>query len=119
MTTSKYRNHRVEVGSLKFDSKLEQRRHAELLLLQRAGEIRDLRVQVRYELAPAVRYEGAKRLTPALCYWADAVYFDVRKGCEIIEDTKSEGTKDVRVYLMKKHLMKALLGLDIFEAKPR
>lgn len=113
---SKYRNVRTEFLGIKFASQMESRRYAELLLLVRAGEIRDLELQPRFELAPAVRFEGAKRLTTALDYVADFKYWDVRKGREVIEDAKGAKTK---IYLLKKHLMKALLGLDIFETRPR
>jgi hypothetical protein len=115
-TQSKYRNVRTEFQGIKFASKMEANRYAELLLLVRAGEIRDLELQPRFQLAPAVRFEGATRLTTALDYVADFRYWDVRKGRGVIEDAKGAKTK---IYLLKKHLMKALLGLDIFESKPR
>jgi predicted DNA binding CopG/RHH family protein len=47
---SKYRNVRVEVDGLKFDSKAEAARWQQLRLLEKAGRIRELRRQVRYPL---------------------------------------------------------------------
>lgn len=114
----------------KYDSKAEARRHGELMLLERAGEIRNLKRQVRFELLPAVRFHGSARATPAMVYVADFTY-DARKvitapahapvrdedeWVPVIEDCKGART---RVYLMKRHMMKALLGLDIRETKPR
>ena len=49
---SKYRNQRVDTPDGKFDSKGEYARWGELKLLQRAGEITDLRRQVKFELIP-------------------------------------------------------------------
>lgn len=125
-TQRKYRNVPTEFNGLKFPSKMEANRYAELLLLERAGEIRDLRAQVRYELVPAVRLHGSSRMTTAIDYVADFVYeerrlrraqeFPLYEWVRVIEDCKGVKTK---VYLMKRHMMKALLGLDIFETRPR
>lgn len=116
-TVSKYRGVRtVMADGSQAASKMEARRLGELQLLERAGLIEGLRTQVRYELVPAVRFKGAKRVTPAMVYVADAVYRDCDTGQTVVEDCKGLHT---RVYLMKKHLMKALLGLDILESRPR
>lgn len=50
----------------------ECRRAGELRLLERAGQIRNLREQVAFELAPAVVIDGRKK--PALRYVADWTY---------------------------------------------
>lgn len=112
-SSSKYRNARTTVDSDTFDSKLEARRWHELLLLERCGQIRELRRQVRYELIPPVRLKGAKRLTPGIDYVADFQYVDMRQDRLVIEDAKSKATAGIRVFKLKRHLMKALLGLDI------
>lgn len=114
--SSKYQNDRTVLDGLKFDSKMEANRYAELVLLQRAGEITDLQVQQRFELVPAVRLAGAKRITTAIDYVADFTYRKTGTRIVVIEDCKGART---RVYLMKRHMMKALLGLDIYESKPR
>ena len=49
---NKYGNVKVVVNGRKFDSKHEAKRYSELLLLQRAGKIRDLKCQVVFELIP-------------------------------------------------------------------
>ena len=50
----KYGNHKVVVDGEKVaDSQHEYRRLNDLKVLQRAGEIKDLQTQVRYNLIPA------------------------------------------------------------------
>ena len=51
---NKYRNQKVMTPHGTFDSKREYRRYQELLLLQRAGKISELRRQVKYELLPSL-----------------------------------------------------------------
>lgn len=109
----KYRNRRTtQPDGQTFDSKGEARRHAELSLAERAGAISELRRQVRFELVPAVRLAGAKRTSPAIDYVADWTYME--GGRLVIEDFKGAITD---VYRMKRHMMKALLGLDIRETR--
>ena len=52
LNSRKYRNKKVEVDGILFDSKKEANRYMELKLLEKAGEITDLKRQVRYELIP-------------------------------------------------------------------
>jgi hypothetical protein len=111
----KYRNQRTtQPDGQKFDSRAEARRHAELSLAERAGAISELRRQVRFELVPGVRLAGAKRASPAIDYVADWTYLE--GGRLIVEDCKGAITD---VYRMKRHMMKALLGLDIRETRAR
>ena len=51
--TSKYRNQKVVTPHGSFDSRREYRRYQELMILQRAGKISELRRQVKYELLPS------------------------------------------------------------------
>lgn len=46
----KYRNKITYLDGVKFDSRVEARRFADLQLLEKAGKIRDLQRQVRYPL---------------------------------------------------------------------
>ena len=103
---------RTQVDGITFQSAREARRYEELRLLERAGEIRDLQRQVRHELAPSVLLRGARRRSPGVDYVADFTYVDMRTGRKVIEDVKGHRTE---VYKLKRHLMKALLGLDIDE----
>ena len=104
----KYRNRRVAIDGLIFDSQAEADRWAELQALERSGAISDLRRQVRYELAPAVTVQGRKR--PPIRYIADFVY--ERDGQKFTEDRKGYRTE---VYRLKRHLMMAIHGIEILE----
>lgn len=106
---SKFHNVRIEVDGLRFDSKKEYKRYTELKLLERAGVIRDLRLQVPFELIPAQK--GGLRSERPMTYVADFVYFDIEKGKEITEDTKGVKTD---LYIAKRKLMK-LAGREIVE----
>ena len=82
------------------DSKREAIRCNELHLMQRAGEIRCLQTQVKFELLPARKYEGMPN-ERKIDYIADFVY--VRYGVTVIEDSKGHKTKD---YIIKRKLLK-------------
>lgn len=105
---NKYRNKKTEVNGEMFDSKKEAARWSDLLLLQRAGEIRDLTRQVRLPL----EIDGDR----VCVYVCDFRYFQKNNGLGfgkwIYEDVKGTRTP---VYLLKKKLVKALLKIDILE----
>jgi hypothetical protein len=110
---NKYRNRKIEVDGVTYDSEKEYRRWCELVKRQEAGEISQLLRQVTFELAAGVKFDGEKRAKPALRYTADAVY--IENGKLIVEDTKSAHTRTLRPYRDRKHLMVAVLGLQIRE----
>lgn len=107
----KYANKPTIIGTEKYRSKREARRHQALLLLQRAGKIADLQREVPFELAPKVKIEGEPRARPALRYVADFVYFEA--GQLVVEDAKGMPTP---VYRLKKHLMQTVHGISVREA---
>lgn len=109
--TPKYGNKKVEYNGIKFDSKKECRRYRELCLLQQAGQIYNLQLQVPYVLADRVKFKGAERTRPALRYVADFVYC-TPQGKTVVEDAKGAKTEG---YKIKKHLMKTVHGIDIKE----
>ena len=96
---NKYGNKEKVVDGMKFDSKLEAKRYIQLKLLQRAGEIKDLRTQAEFILQPSYKKNG--KTIRAIKYVADFVYYDVRKGKTIIEDTKGFRND---VYKLKKKI---------------
>ena len=114
-TKNKYHAKKTVREGQMFDSKREAKRYTELMLLQRAGKISNLRTQVEYELIPAQREPdtvgargGIKRgkvIERAVKYVADFVYVD-ENGTEIVEDAK--GYKDGQAYavfVIKRKLM--------------
>ena len=91
----KYNNRKTVVDGIKFDSKGEARRYSELKLLQRAGEISDLKLQPRFELLPKQKDERA------INYTADFMY---QEGTEtVVEDFKGKATRD---YIMRRKMFK-------------
>ena len=108
----KYRNTPTSIGAEKYSSKREAARHQELLLMQKAGSIAGLMLEVAFVLAPGVLIAGETRRRPAVRYVADFVYTDARTGMIVIEDAKGMQTP---VYRLKKHLMKTVHGIDLVE----
>lgn len=115
---SKYNNKKVCLDGQEFDSRKEAKRYAELQLLLRAGEIKDLDRQVRIELIPAqyvddpTKPKGKRCVELAVNYVADFVYTDTRTGEKVIEDTKGFKTKD---YIIKRKLARYIKGIAIKE----
>lgn len=97
----KYGNKPVTVDGRRFASKAEARRHAELLLLERAGEVRNLVCQPRYPLV----VNGHLVCT----YVADFAYL-TRAGMPATEDVKGVETGEFKV---KSKLFRALMGRDV------
>lgn len=121
----KYGNRKVNTEDGTFDSVKEARRNAELKLLEAAGEITDLRRQVRFELIPAQREPdtvgprgGVKKgriIEQAVYYVADYVYKDA-DGIEIVEDVK--GYRDgaaYKIFSIKRKLLLYRYGIKIKE----
>lgn len=102
---SKYGAIKTDVDGIKFDSKREASRYKELRLLEQAGEITNLRLQVPYILFPEDEHGRA------LKYIADFVYND-NKGALVVEDAKGHPTD---VYKIKRRLMAELKGIKIKE----
>lgn len=114
---SKYGARKTVVDGITFDSKKEANRYRELKLLEKAGEIGNLRLQVPFELIPA-QYEetgeaytkGANKGKPkrgkciekAVVYYADFVYQNME--CDrIVEDVKGMRTP---AYIIKRKLFR-------------
>lgn len=107
---SKYHAQKTVLDGIKFDSKKEANRYAELKLMERAGVIRDLKRQVRYELIPAFDVDG-KHYRPTT-YVADFVYTDAKSGKEIVEDVKGVRTD---VYRLKSKMFAHKFEVSILE----
>ncbi|WP_104019097.1 DUF1064 domain-containing protein [Roseovarius nitratireducens] len=112
--SNKYSAERTTLDGHKFDSKAEARRYATLRQMERAGLIRDLRLQEAYHLqghdGPLFSEAGRP-----LIYKADFVYIDVTDGQEVIEDVKGMKTQ---AYRLKKALM-VQMGKPITEVSVR
>ena len=108
------------------DSRKEARRWNELLLLERAGMISDLRRQDKYVLIPkqtesVERYsertgrrlkDGERTIESECSYIADFVYVDSATRKTVVEVSKGVRTKEYRI---KKKLMLYVHGVKIHE----
>ena len=104
-TKSKYGNKKVVIDGYIFDSKAEGSHYLKLKLMERAGEISDLQLQVPFELLPK---QGKER---AVKYISDFVYLD-KNGNRVVSDVKGKRTKD---YILKRKMMKYFHGIEIRE----
>ena len=100
----KYNAKKTVLDGITFASRKEGKRYQELRLLERAGEIAELRLQVPYELIP--KQKGERACT----YYADFVYME--DGKQIVEDTKGVKTP---LYVVKRKLMLWVHGIKIRE----
>lgn len=81
---NKYRNKKIQVDMYVFDSIRESQRYKELKLLERAGEIKELKLQPRFLLQDSFRKNG--RTYRKIEYVADFQY--IENGKTIVEDVK-------------------------------
>ena len=128
---NKYNARKATVNGEEFDSKKEARRWQQLKLMERAGEIDDLRRQVKYVLIPAQReqsgevfkrgknkgkHKPGRVIEKEVSYWADFVYHDINTDREIVEDVKGylDGA-DYKIFVLKRKLMLWRYGIKIRE----
>lgn len=114
MAKSKYHSKKITVDGRTFDSKKEYLRYCELALLEKAGQIENLRCQVKFQLLPSYietypRYsektgkrlkDGTRTIEKECSYIADFVY--IENGETVVEDTKGFRTTE---YIIKRKLM--------------
>lgn len=96
---SKYHAKKVIVDNVSFDSKKEAEYYKELKLLQRAGEIQTIRLQVPFELQPGFVRAG-KKVRP-ITYIADFV-ISLPNGSHEVIDVKGYKTD---VYRLKQKML--------------
>lgn len=115
MPMTKYRAKKTVVDGITFDSKKEAARYRELKLLEKAGKIRNLELQKRFELIPVQRAAGA-RTERAAYYIADFCYDEFNSGLNawipVVEDCKGVKTRE---YVLKRKLLRWIHGISIRE----
>lgn len=102
---NKFNAQKTDVDGIRFDSKREAHRYQDLKIMQTHGLITDLKLQVSYPLV----VNGVHVAT----YRSDFEYMEY--GQKVVEDTKSDYTRKLMWYRMKKKLMLALYGIEIRE----
>ena len=123
INNSKYGNKKVEIDGHVFDSRKEAKYYLYLKEKEKEGEISNIRLQVPFEIVPAV-YEDkvvhlkTKDKTVSRCvqravhYIADFVYTVNDTGEDEVVDVKGWRTEG---YILKKKMMRAFNGIDIIE----
>ena len=117
-------------GKLHFDSQKEARRYDELMLMLKAGEIRDLRLQQNFTLQEAYTLPNGNRVR-AIVYKADFAYEKritrpyqtdggyalewVEEWEKVVEDVKGGSATKTRVYALKRKMLLDKFGIEIRE----
>lgn len=100
---SKYRNVKVTVDGIRFDSKREAAYYGELKMREKAGEVTGVELQRPFKLL------GPKGELMAT-YKADFAFWDNREDRFRVVDIKGVITKEFR---LKQKMMRALLGIEV------
>ena len=106
---AKYKNKKIIIDGVEFDSKKEAEYWLVLRHREQAGEIENLRRQERYLLIPKQAGERATH------YVADFAYHDRRHDMEVVIDVKSAFTRKLPVYVLKRKLMLFIYGIKVVE----
>ncbi len=99
---SKYKNKKTIVDGIPFDSIKESVRYKQLKLLERAGLIKDLKLQTTFVLQPSFRKNN--KTIRAITYKADFDYI-TKDNRHIVEDVKSKATEKDKVYRIKRKML--------------
>ena len=110
---NKYRNKKVNLDGMTFDSMKEAQRWTELKLLERAGEISFLERQPTFVLIPKQVRDG-KVIERQTVYKGDFSYTDNKTGETVVEDVKSPITR-TKEYILKRKMMLWEYGIIIKE----
>ncbi len=116
---SKHQNIKTVTDGIKFDSKKESGRYLQLKLMQGQGMISELQLQVKYALQIRHVQVNDTIVDLGYCimnsYIADFTYKD-KNGIFIVEDVKSDHTRKLKPYKLKKKLMKIIYNIEIKES---
>ena len=92
---NKYKNRKVVIDGIEFDSQKEGTRYCELKLMQKAKIISNLQLQPKFVLQEGFKKKG--KTYQAITYIADFMYFDNIEKRTIVEDTKGMQTEVFRI----------------------
>ena len=101
MRRNKYNARRTVIDNISFDSMAEARRYGELKILERAGEVSDIKVHPVFP----VEVNGIQVCKVIL----DFTYTD-KHGCTVHEDTKGNDTAMSR---LKRRMVEAAYSIDV------
>lgn len=109
---NKYHNKKVIIDGIEFDSKKEGNYYLKLKMLEKAGKITDLRLQVPFVVLETFKVND--RTYRKTKYLADFTYLDDKDKLHVI-DVKSEATRKDKTYQLKKKLLAWKYGIEIEE----
>lgn len=113
---NKYKNKRVTVDGMEFDSLKEARRYKELAFLQKKGHIKNLECQKKFVIIPKQLGEDGKVAERETAYVADFYYEDTDTKKKVCEDVK--GYRDggaYRIFVIKRKLMRLIYKIAVKE----
>lgn len=129
--SNKMNAQKVIIDGIEFASKKEGNRYCELRILERAGKIKNLQLQKKYELIPSVyeecnekyikgshkgEHKRGKLIERGIDYIADFVYEE--GGKYVVEDVKgyrATNSASYKVFVMKRKMMLHFYGIKIVE----
>lgn len=90
---NKYKNKKAIYDGITFDSIKEKNRYVALKQMEKLGIIKNLQLQVKFELQPSFKYNG--ETIRSINYIADFTYY--QDGKYIVEDVKGIRTKEYKI----------------------
>ena len=101
----KYKNKKITIDGIKFDSRKEGQRYQDLKLLERAGYIKNLTCHPSFKITEGGATDPATgRKMAARRFTADFAYYDVKRKKDIVEDVKSPITAKETAYRLRRQL---------------
>jgi hypothetical protein len=106
---NKYKNKKIIIDNISFDSKKESEYYLFLKSKEKRGEIKNLELQKKFELQPSFKINN--KTIRSITYVADFVYID-NEGLLNVVDVKGFKTQ---VYLLKKKMFEFMFKIKIQE----
>lgn len=110
--TGKVNHETVKINGIKFDSMAEAERYKVLRVMEKTGKISGLECHPRWEIIPKQEVQGHRNFQAAH-YTADFKYY--QDGQLVVEDVKSEYTRQAEDYKLRRKLMYLMNGIYVTE----
>lgn len=119
---NKYRNKKVTVDGITYDSEREYKRHVVLKQAEANGLISDLTLQPKFELIPAIKETYVKHLKTKdkvcertvqlpITYRGDFSY--VKNGARVVEDVKIAKSLLPKEFSLKFKMLRYFHGIEV------
>ena len=111
--TGRVNHETVTINGITFDSMAEADRYKILRVMEKTGKISGLECHPRWEIIPQQQVDGHRNFHAAH-YTADFKYYD-QDGQLVVEDVKSEYTRQAEDYRLRRKLMYLMHGIYVEE----